>query len=219
MTTVLPRNCIIPVKKKRIFTTNEDNQDRMLIRVFEGERAIANDNRLCGEFELSGIPPAPRGSAHIELSFEMDIDGTLHVSATEQTTGKTYPETTFPGNGLSVEEQYQMLLEADKEQESDTKLREEIEQYYNWEWDDDAQRQVTAPMIAATKVEWANTHNQNYRQMICTVRSLIHAIKEWTIRIYSPSITAIDVIPITEIWLSFFILMVLSVGTLFALLR
>jgi len=89
MTTLIPRNTTIPSKKTQIFTTAVDNQPEVNIQIFEGERAMTKDNHLLGSFNLQGIPPAPRGTPQIEVTFDIDANGILNVTAMEKATGKS----------------------------------------------------------------------------------------------------------------------------------
>lgn len=124
---VIPRNTTIPTRKSKIYTTAEDNQTSVLIKVYQGERPIASENRLLGQFELMGIPPAPRGTPQIEVTFDIDADGILHVSAVDKATNKENSIKIHARTGLTQEEIDRMVQEAEKYKEEDRKRRELIE--------------------------------------------------------------------------------------------
>ncbi len=127
MTVLIPRNTTIPTRKSEIFTTAEDNQTTVEIHVLQGERPMAKDNRTLGRFHLVGIPPAPRGIPQIEVTFDIDANGILNVSAKDLATGKEQAITVTASSGLSEEEIQRMIKDAEAHAEEDRRRKELIE--------------------------------------------------------------------------------------------
>ncbi|NPA13075.1 MAG: molecular chaperone DnaK [Aquificae bacterium] len=127
MTVLIPRNTPIPTKKCEVFTTAADNQTQVEIHVLQGERKMAKENKSLGRFFLTDIPPAPRGVPQIEVCFDIDADGILHVTATDKATGKSQSITVQQSSGLTEEEINKIIEEAKKHEEEDRKFQETVE--------------------------------------------------------------------------------------------
>jgi molecular chaperone DnaK len=127
MTTLIPRNTTIPTRKSETFSTAADSQTSVEVHVLQGERPLARDNRTLGRFQLIGIPPAPRGVPQIEVTFDIDANGMVNVSAKDLGTGKEQKITITASSGLSKEEVERMMKDAESHAEDDKRRKEEIE--------------------------------------------------------------------------------------------
>jgi len=127
LTPLVERNTTIPTQKKQIFSTAADNQPAVTIRVLQGERKMANDNKEIGRFDLTDIPPAPRGTPQIEVSFDIDADGILHVSAKDMASGKEQKIRIEASSGLSEDEIQRAVRDAEAHKEEDKKRRDQVE--------------------------------------------------------------------------------------------
>ncbi|HZD89541.1 MAG TPA: Hsp70 family protein, partial [Pseudolabrys sp.] len=126
-TRIIDRNTTIPTKKSQVFSTAEDNQNAVTIRVFQGEREMAADNKMLGQFDLMGIPPAPRGVPQIEVAFDIDANGIVNVSAKDKATGKEQQIRIQASGGLSESDIDKMVKDAESHAEEDKKRKAAVE--------------------------------------------------------------------------------------------
>jgi molecular chaperone DnaK len=127
MTVLIPRNSTIPTRKGEIFSTAEDSQTAVDVKVFQGERSMAADNMLLGQFRLDGIPPAPRGLPQIEVSFDIDANGILNVGAVDKATGREQKITITASTNLDRSDIDRMMREAEQHKAEDTRRKEVVD--------------------------------------------------------------------------------------------
>jgi molecular chaperone DnaK len=157
-TVLISRNTTIPTKKSEIFSTAEDNQTTVEIHVLQGERDMALDNRTIGRFQLTGIPPAPRGMPQVEVTFDIDANGILHVSAKDKATGKEQKIRIEASSGLSDSEIDRMVTDAESHASEDKERREEI----------DARNRLDAMVYEVEKnmKEWADQLESSQKERL-----------------------------------------------------
>merc|ERR1712113_78397 len=126
-TRMISKNTTIPTKKSQVFSTAADNQTQVGIKVFQGEREMAADNKMLGQFDLVGLPPAPRGVPQIEVGFDIDANGIVNVSAVDKSTGKQQSITIRSSGGLSDAEVEKMVQEAEQMRDADQKKKDTVQ--------------------------------------------------------------------------------------------
>jgi len=124
---LIPRNTTIPTKKSQVYSTAADNQTQVTITVFQGEREIARDNKLLGNFDLVGIPPSPRGIPQVEVTFDIDANGIVNVSASDKSTGKVQSIVIQSSGGLDKDQIEKMVREAEEMKAEDEKRKIQVE--------------------------------------------------------------------------------------------
>jgi molecular chaperone DnaK len=182
-TRMIPKNTTIPTKKSQVYSTAADNQTQVGIKVFQGEREMAADNQMMGQFDLVGIPPAPRGVPQIEVTFDIDANGICHVTAKDKATGKSQNITITANGGLTKEQIDQMIRDSEAHAEADRKKRELVEVKNN------AETQVhTAEKQLGEWKYVSDAEKQNVRTLLGELRSAME----------NPNITKDDLAAATD---------------------
>ena len=177
MTPLIERNTTIPTKKSEIFSTAEDNQNTVDIHVLQGERKMANDNKTIGRFQLTGIPPAPRGVPQVEVTFDIDANGILHVSAKDNATGKEQKIRIEASSGLSDTDIDEMIKDAESHAAEDQKRREHVEARNRLEdWADGLGDEDKAAIEEAMERGRAALKQDDYDEVVETAQAIEKAV-------------------------------------------
>jgi molecular chaperone DnaK len=198
-TRLIERNTTIPTKKSQIFSTAEDNQTAVDIKVVQGERQFAKDNKVLGQFRLDGIPPAQRGTPQIEVTFDIDANGIVHVSAKDKATGKEQKITITSSSGLSEQEIEKMVNDAKEHEEADKKAKEAVEKRNQLDGfimslersvsegkDKLSEAEVTEVQAAITKAKEAMvTHEHNAEELQKATDELMQASQKVAEKLYA----------------------------------
>ena len=167
MTPLIPRNTTIPTAKSEVFSTAADNQDKVEIHVLQGERSMATENNSIGKFVLDGILPAPRGIPQIEVTFDLDANGILNVSAKDKGTGKEQKITITASSGLSQEDVEKLVQEAEANADDDRKKKESVET-----------RNIADDLIYTTEKTLAENSDKVPEELKTQIESKVATLKE-----------------------------------------
>ncbi|EPY36502.1 heat shock 70 kDa protein, mitochondrial precursor [Strigomonas culicis] len=190
-TRMIPKNTTIPTKKSQTYSTAADNQTQVGIKVFQGEREMAADNQMMGQFDLVGIPPAPRGVPQIEVTFDIDANGICHVTAKDKATGKSQNITITANGGLSKDQIEQMIRDSESHAEADRIKRELVEtrnnaetqlntaetQLNSWKYVSDAEKENVRTLVAELRKAMENP-NVTKDDLDASTKKLQNAVME-----------------------------------------